>query len=77
MQTLGARFQMRRVSLEPGRQPEAGMGSQIVERARLGGLARWFVVGRGSKIQNVFVIVNTICILFSSGMKKPARGGLF
>ncbi|MEV1967236.1 hypothetical protein ABZR56_12290 [Pseudomonas aeruginosa] len=39
MQTLGARFQMRRVSLEPGRQPEAGMGSQIVERARLGGLA--------------------------------------
>ncbi len=33
MQTLGARFQMRRVSLEPGRQPEAGMGSQIVERA--------------------------------------------
>ncbi|WP_194946365.1 hypothetical protein [Pseudomonas aeruginosa] len=39
MQTLGARFQMRRVSLEPGRQPEAGMGSQIVERARLCGLA--------------------------------------
>ncbi|MFU5728491.1 hypothetical protein ACM7UD_00755 [Pseudomonas aeruginosa] len=39
MQTLGARFQMRRVSLEPGRQPEAGMGSQIFERARLGGLA--------------------------------------
>lgn len=74
MQTLGARFQMRRVSLEPGRQPEAGMGSQIVERARLGGLASGvLLVCR--KIHNVFIMVNTKRTYFF-GRKARLRVGL-
>lgn len=31
VQTLGARIQMQRVSFEPGRLPEAGVGSRVVK----------------------------------------------
>ena len=48
------------------------------ERARLGGLAQWFFVGLAIKIQNVFLHVNTKCILgVERAQKSPLAAGLF
>ncbi|MCR3801387.1 hypothetical protein K3Z85_03880 [Pseudomonas aeruginosa] len=80
MQTLGARFQMRRVSLEPGRQPEAGMGSQIVERA-VGSVA-WPAVlcWRWMNYASAHMHVNALMQFFMRTdmheRKSPRLGGL-
>ncbi len=72
MQTLGARFQMRRVSLEPGRQPEAGMGSQIVKRARLGGL----ILRLAQNLICIMRRLNSASSAESEKKKSPHLGGL-
>lgn len=47
------------------------------ERARLGGLAQWFFVGLAIKIRNVFLCVNTKCILdVERAQKSPHAAGL-